>query len=239
MPAHQLPGQSAKVTSINQHNLRRKIEQLLDDGDPRPVLLFLAGPNGAGKSSLFAEFDNEPGRPFIFVNADMVGKIIQGIPAPDVLAQKIADMMRHHMVEHHASFATETVFSDEHGAKLEYLRDAQKRGFRVVVIYVALANVALSLQRVAYRVAHDAGHNVPPQKLARRFIASRENARKVAYFANVMVFIDNSSARPSEAMQVQVITAKGKMVYRAASVSIELFVNHDITTKLPVASKRR
>eukprot|EP01035_Chromulina_nebulosa_P058635 gene58635-80298_t len=47
--------------------------------DPRPVLLFIAGPNGSGKSSIF-ELVRQAVGPHIFVNADLLAKVLPNIP---------------------------------------------------------------------------------------------------------------------------------------------------------------
>lgn len=181
------------------------------EGDTRPVLLFLAGCNGSGKTSFFELLDEQPGRRFTFVNADLIGSIVNGIPGKDRLAQKIADVMRHHMVDERASFATETVFSDEVGAKLKFLREAEEAGFHVVLVFVTLANVHLSRQRVAYRVEH-AGHSVPEDRLPRRFVASRENCRRALNFVETGIVLDNSSA--ISPLRLMAIVQKGKTTYQ-------------------------
>lgn len=85
---------------------------------------------------MFAELDALiPGRQYPFVNADVIAKIVKGFPAADSLAQGVADLMRKHLVQQTTSFATETVFSDEVGSKLQYLKDAEELGFRVLFIY--------------------------------------------------------------------------------------------------------
>lgn len=174
---------------------QRKTNELLqlDETDKRPVLLFLAGPNGAGKSSLFDELDGLiAGRDFVFINADSIGKLVDSVPSSDVLAQKVADLAREHMLSTGVDFATESVFSDEVGAKLGYLKRAAEAGFHVVFVFVALASLGLSIQRVRHRVAHG-GHDVPMAKLARRFVASKENARRAFNFVETCILIDNSS----------------------------------------------
>ena len=218
------PPTKTNLTNIerpaNQQELAKAIKQsLLDATDRRPVLLFIAGPNGSGKSSLFQELDAiAPGRHFAFINADQIAQIIKDVPAPDVLAQKFADIWRQHLVDQRVQFATESVFSDELGAKLGFLRDAQKAGFRVVMIFVALPNWQTSMARVQYRVTECGGHDVPTHKLHRRFIASNENARKAAYFVDTAVFIDNGSADLSQALKLSAMVTNGSVVYRTSNV---------------------
>ncbi len=199
--------------------LQKKVAELLHRPDDlRPVLLFLAGPNGSGKTSFFNTLDEVPGRQFVFVNADIIAQVLKGIPSPDKLAQQFADLMRKHMVSERATFATETVFSDEKGAKIQFLRDAEAAGFHVILVYVTLPNWAFSKMRVEYRVQAGMGHDVPQDKLQRRFTASMENARRAANFVEDAIFLDNSSADLSKALTPMAMTHRGKVVYRAEQV---------------------
>lgn len=198
------------MVPLHEHQLQEVVSDLLSpsEDDARPVLLFLAGCNGSGKTSFFLHVVDQPqgSRRFIFVNADLIASIVGGLPARDVAAQAIAEVLRRHMVQQRASFATETVFSDEVGAKLQFLRDAEAAGFHVVLVYVTLASVHLSRARVAFRVAQG-GHDVPEDRLVRRFVASRENCRRALNFVETGIVLDNSVAdRP---LRLMAITRRG------------------------------
>lgn len=158
--------------------------------DTRPTLYFLAGPNGAGKSTVH-KLLSEHGAPIPFINADLIAKLLKDIPDPDVLAQKVAELMRDHLAETRTSFATETVFSDPHGAKLAYLKRAQELGFRVVLIAVWIPSSAASAARVRQRVANG-GHTVPLDKLARRYAACMQNLKAALAFVETAIVFDNS-----------------------------------------------
>ena len=209
---------SQNVVPLRDHALQKAVQAIQSppDGDSRLVLLFLAGPNGAGKSSFFNELDQKEGRAFIFINADLLASLLKGIPAPDHLAQKIADLTREHMLGQKTSFATETVFSDEVGAKLEFLRRAGECGFHVVLVYVALANVHLSRLRVQFRVREKIGHDVPLDKLQRRFIASRENCRRALYKVETSLVLDNSS--PLKPLRLMAVVNRGTVSYQAPNM---------------------
>lgn len=155
----------------------------------RPRLIFLAGPNGAGKSTFFDTFLKDTGLPF--VNADRIGAAL-GIS--DSEAAAAADAARAQLLAEGMSFITETVFSDPVGAKLQFLRDAIAAGYRVTVYFIGLSSAQLSGARVTQRV-RAGGHDVPPERLERRFRQSLENLRQALMFVTEIHVYDNSSSR--------------------------------------------
>lgn len=185
------------------------IRRWLTPENAKPTLILLAGCNGAGKSSFFTVIAASLKAPPIFLNADILAQVLSGIPAPDTIAQKITDALREHMLTQHASFVTETVFSDEVGAKLDYLKRAKAAGFHVVLVYVSLESWPLSKMRVAHRVA-TGGHSVDPDKLARRWLASHENARRAFLFVDDGLLYDNSSF--TDPMRLVAVTSAGSLV---------------------------
>jgi predicted ABC-type ATPase len=153
-----------------------------------PRLIVLAGPNGAGKSTFFAAHLQCLG--LDFVNADvLVGTL--GISVEE--GARAADALRAEYVEARKSFVTETVFSDPVGAKLQFLRDAIAAGYDVALMFIGLSSSALSEARVAHRVA-GGGHDVPTEKLARRYAQSLENLVQAMQFVPEVYVFDNSSA---------------------------------------------
>jgi predicted ABC-type ATPase len=160
----------------------------------KPVILVLAGSNGAGKSTFFDLYLSRLG--LTFVNAD---RIAQALDPNDPLAvsyeaARVADIVRHELVDQRQSFCMETVFSDPAGSKLQFLREAQACGYTVVFLYFRLADAALSAARVMQRVARG-GHDVPDEKLAARFVRTLRNAAAALTFVDLALVIDNSSAR--------------------------------------------
>ena len=153
-----------------------------------PRLIFLAGPNGAGKSTFFESYLKDSGLPF--VNADRIGAAL-GIS--DAEAAAAADSARAQLLAEGMSFITETVFSDPVGAKLQFLRDAIASGYRVTLYFVGLSSAQLSEARVAQRV-RAGGHDVPSERLERRFRQSLENLGQALAFVPEVHVYDNSSA---------------------------------------------
>ena len=153
-----------------------------------PRLIVLAGPNGAGKSTFYAAHLQRLG--LDFVNADLLVATL-GLTVAE--GAEAADALRGTYLEERRSFVTETVFSDPAGAKLQFLRDAIAAGYEVTLLFIGLAGVALSEARVAHRVA-GGGHDVPSEKLARRYAQSLANLAQAIQFVPVVYLFDNSSA---------------------------------------------
>lgn len=154
-------------------------------------LIFLAGPNGAGKSTFYETFLSDSGLPF--VNAD---RITAALGISNLEAAEAADKACVQLVADGASFITETGFSDPAGAKLQFLRDAIAANYRVTLYFIGIASAQLSEARVSQRV-RAGGHDVPPDRLERRFRQSLVNlAQAVSFVPEVHVFDNSSSTVP-------------------------------------------
>jgi predicted ABC-type ATPase len=158
-----------------------------------PWLIVLAGPNGAGKTTFFDVFLRARG--FRFVNADWIARGLPGDDRADVeyRAAELAEIERRALVARGDTFVMETVFSDPAGAKLEFLRDARARGYRIGFAYIGLASAALSQARVLQRVAQG-GHDVPDDRIRKRLPRSLANAREALRFVDAAWVFDNSDA---------------------------------------------
>jgi len=243
MPPLQPPLKKS-VVELHDPTLRRILSEVLQPpDDARPVMLFIAGCNGSGKTTFFDMLCDQLGHRIDFINADILAKIVGTAPEPDKLAQQVAETMRVHYVQHGASFATETVFSDPEGAKLKFLADARARGMRVVMVYVALANWHLSRERVAFRVAEKQGHDVPTAKLQRRHEASMRNARMAAAsFVDTAIILDNSTADPRRSFRPMAVVQNGETTWQASDVPAYILpllppgdadaIGHDATSTL-------
>jgi predicted ABC-type ATPase len=164
--------------------------------DERPVLVVLAGPNGAGKSTFFAEHLHGLG--LLFVNADHIARLLRdaeprlSTPQLERRAFEEAERLRADLIDLRFAFCTETVFSDPVGAKLDFMHRARAAGFVVVLVFIGLASPALSVARVATRVARG-GHDVPNDKLLARYPRTLKNlVASVTAVDRAFVF-DNSS----------------------------------------------
>lgn len=149
----------------------------------RPIVVALAGPNGAGKSTFFDAHLARAG--LYFVNADVITLTLGMNP---YAAAGVADALRRQLVAQRESFIFETVFSDPAGDKLEFLKEAERAGYTVVLIFIGITGPELSDSRVALRVA-SGGHDVPRNKLIERFPRIMNNLKRaLAELANVWLF---------------------------------------------------
>jgi predicted ABC-type ATPase len=157
------------------------------------VLVVVAGPNGAGKSTFVESFLSD--LDLHVVNPDVIARTLS--PAdPGAVAYEaaaMADGVRHDLLTRGMSFVMETVFSDPEGAKLRFLRDAQKRGYAVILIFIALDYRELAIARVIQRT-EQGGHDVPDQKIVTRYPRTFANLREAVTFADHAFLFDNSSA---------------------------------------------
>jgi len=159
-----------------------------------PLLVVVAGSNGAGKTTFYERYLSR--LPMRFVNADRIAATLS--PADPVsmtvAATTLAEAMRRDLVHRRESFVMETVFSDPAGAKLDFLRDAQRRGYAIVLLFVGLESAELSAARVAERVAQG-GHDVPDDRLRARYPRTLANLRLALAFVDAAILLDNSSTR--------------------------------------------
>jgi predicted ABC-type ATPase len=156
-----------------------------------PVLHVLAGPNGSGKST-FVRAVLEPVTRLPFVNADEIAadrwpgdESAHAYEASAAAAEARADLLRQRR-----SFITETVFS--HPSKVDLVRQGVGAGY-LVTLHVVVVPLAVTLHRVAYRVA-GGGHAVPPAKIRDRYDRLWPLVVQARDIADATVFYDNSRA---------------------------------------------
>lgn len=162
-------------------------------GDDGRFILVLAGPNGAGKSTCHDVYLRALGLPL--VNADLIARDID-VADPVAAARRAVDLAeteRRLLIARGESFCMETVFSDPVGAKLDLLRDAQRAGYEVILVFIGLDRPELSLARVTQRVAQG-GHDVPDDRLRARFPRILANLQTALRFVDRALLLDNSDA---------------------------------------------
>jgi predicted ABC-type ATPase len=129
-----------------------------------------------------------------FVNADIIAKELaeKGKPVADYEAAQLAEQKRQEYVSEKRSFCMETVFSDAAGSKRTFFKDAQTKGYAVLLVFIGLNHVETSRSRVAQRVSAG-GHNVPDRKIDGRFPRTFDNLQKAIHFVDRAFLFDNSS----------------------------------------------
>jgi predicted ABC-type ATPase len=155
--------------------------------DRRPVVVALTGPNGAGKSTFF---DSHLARTGLrFVNADVLALSLGMDP---YAAAKKADAIRRKLVQLRESFIFETVFSDPVGDKLTFLKECEKAGYTVLLIFIGVSAPEISDGRVAMRVAQG-GHDVPANKIVERYPRVMNNLKQALVEVTYVRVYDNSN----------------------------------------------
>lgn len=194
--------------------------------DPRPLMVVIAGHNGAGKSTCYRSFlaDSLGQHLDQHIDPDVVEKSIRaGLSELHVTksddwfssqAQEEANRQRMQHFSNRIPFSFETVLSDPVGDKVEFIRQAVESGYLVVLMAVGLDSPEKSLQRVSLRVKRG-GHNVPADRIYRRYPRVIENLRKASLVSTLAIVIDNSDDNPDNdygAYRPFALFAGGKLI---------------------------
>lgn len=91
-------------------------------------------------------------------------------------------------------FTVETVMS--HPSKLDFMRQAQKAGFKVYLYFVSLADPELNKHRVQVRVSQG-GHPVDEGKIRQRYYRTMDNLYEALKIADKAYLFDNSFSEPN------------------------------------------
>lgn len=105
------------------------------------------------------------------------------------VAAVLADALRHELLSQGATFTFETVMSSPD--KVDFMREAQARGYRTYLYFVATDDPAINLARVAQRVAQG-GHGVPEDKVRERYRRSIDLLDAACSASNRAYVFDNS-----------------------------------------------
>jgi predicted ABC-type ATPase len=161
-----------------------------------PRVIIIAGPNGAGKTTFAREFLPAEAACPIFVNADLIAAGIAPF-APEAASLQAGRLMLQELARHFAartSFAFETTLSGR--GYLHLIKEWQKAGYRVKLIFLQLANADEAVARVAQRVKQG-GHHIPEDVIRRRHIAGKENFLKLyAPLVDAWALYDNAGEVP-------------------------------------------
>jgi predicted ABC-type ATPase len=163
----------------------------------RPRVIVLAGPNGAGKSTTAPLLLRDALAVEEFVNADTLAQGLSAF-APEKVAVEAGRIMLKRLgelAEKRKIFAFETTLAARSFAP--WLEGLMNSGYKSHLIFLALPNVGMAVDRVAQRVKLG-GHDIPKTVIKRRFEAGLKNFfrlyRKLVFS---WLFYDNSiPARP-------------------------------------------
>ena len=163
-------------------------------------LLIFAGPNGSGKSTLYrklqskyASLANLP-----LINPDDIAKELFGNFLPDgskesnrqmLIAGKEALKQRKNLIMQNKSFGFETTLSGN--SEKHTIKKALGAGYELYIIYVALDDPFLNVQRVKARVQNK-GHFVEPKIVVRRYYKSMQNLNEIIPLAKNVYLFDNT-----------------------------------------------
>lgn len=152
-------------------------------------LWVLAGGNGSGKSTFYNTWLKNKGVEFI--NADLIEKRLDLTTdsEPSYEAAKIARKLFRENIEMGRSFCFETVFS--HESKLEMIKEAQRLGYFVNLVFIHLSNSDLNQLRVKQRVS-TGGHPVPSDKIVSRIPRTLVLIKQAIQVADCSIVFDNS-----------------------------------------------
>ncbi|WP_026225273.1 AAA family ATPase [Teredinibacter turnerae] len=158
----------------------------------RPQMFLVAGVNGSGKSTLTKTILRK--HPTLkVIDPDAIAKGMTGsfatIDAEQVSAGKMALMTVQQCLERRQSFIVESTISGR--VYLRYLQLAREKGFKTIIVYVALESPEMSAERVAARVTRG-GHNIPAEDIKRRYPKSFQNLKAHLQLADIAYIYDNS-----------------------------------------------
>jgi predicted ABC-type ATPase len=176
-----------------------------------PSFTLVAGPNGSGKSTLTAaiSFDGAAG----VVDPDAIAAGLDPARPSRVAfaAARQAILRSRRFLDRRESFVLESTLAG-HGA-LSLMREARKAGYRTLVVYVALGDPELHIERVRLRVTQG-GHDIPDADIRRRYTRSLRHAPEAMRLGDEAIVLDNSGPRPERMLLLQA----GRMVWRAESL---------------------
>ncbi|VXC27129.1 conserved hypothetical protein [Pseudomonas sp. 8Z] len=127
-------------------------------------------------------------------------------------ASVLADFIRQRLLNQKQSFTFETVMS--HESKVEFMRDAQLRGYRTYLYFVATEDPEININRVAIRVKEN-GHDVDADKIVKRYYKTLALLPSAVAASNRAYIFDNSG---EESVWLAEITDGTSLEYRSEEI---------------------
>jgi predicted ABC-type ATPase len=173
-----------------------------------PILTLIAGPNGAGKSTFSKWLDFE-GRDRL-LDPDAVARAIDPYNPQSVAVaagREVAKLIRAYFLAG-VCFALETTLSGR--TRLELIREAQRRGYRVHLAFIGLDTAERCVARIQTR-AMAGGHFIPASDVRRRYGRSMAHLRAAVALADLAKVYDNSG----DGHRLVLFTERGIVRWRA------------------------
>lgn len=105
-------------------------------------------------------------------------------------ASLISSFIRKELIENENTFSFESVMS--HSSKLNELKLARERGYRIYLYFVCIDDPEINVSRVENRVAKG-GHKVDKEKVISRYKSTLENVFDAIQLADRVYLFDNSN----------------------------------------------
>lgn len=102
----------------------------------------------------------------------------------------LSDFLRHQLLKTGQTFSFETVFS--HPSKMDFMEKANAQGYKCYLYFAAVSSPEISVARVRQRTL-EGGHNVPEDKIRKRYFLTLENLASALRFAHRAYLFDNST----------------------------------------------
>ena len=139
-------------------------------------------------SKLLAKADLLDEASYLSFNDDKL--IFSNVSINSYFASVATDFIRQKLLELRVSFTFETVMSSSD--KIDFLKLAQKLGYRTYLYYVATEDPVINISRVKNRVLMG-GHTVPRDKIRSRYYRSLSLLLEALKYSNRAYIFDNSS----------------------------------------------
>jgi predicted ABC-type ATPase len=141
-------------------------------------IIIVAGPNGAGKTTFAREYLQKEAHCPDFVNVDLIAAGLSPFN-PQRAAMQAGRIMLSEIqrrIRKGESFAFETALSGHGYARS--IPEWRRNSYHVRLIFLALPNPEMAIERVAVRVAQG-GHSVPSSDIRRRFYSGLRNFQEI------------------------------------------------------------
>lgn len=140
------------------------------------------------------------------------------VPGPfdSYLASVLADAIRRELLHEGQTFTFETVMSSRD--KVDFMKEARDRGYRVYLYFVATDDPEINLDRVRRRVMLG-GHPVPDDKVRKRYRESIDLMTEACDVAHRAYIFDNSGSEHKLLVDVENTADEVKLTLHTSRLS--------------------